>query len=294
MMQRSALSAMGFRLLAAYVAYRGMTATISRYINPALQNTWIGESRLFTRVSGIVLYILLNAVLVMLLRRRGSKSPKAYRYTVKELVNTFAITYFVCGMADILSGVLIKGTTGIVEQVAILSAFPMPPANIVMLLYTVFLTPVMEELVFRKTLCDGLLPYGKLPAAVISGISFGLFHENLGQSAYASAAGMIFALVYLKTGNAGYAILLHMMVNGFGAVETLLLAAGAADLAIALSIALKFWGFVLVLIQIKRKSHYLISGLVRELKEIRILFTPGMLVFVAVAIAGMFLPDINI
>ena len=294
MMQRRAISSMGFRLVATYVAYRGMTAVIGRYIHPVLQHTWIGESQLYTRLAGIVLYILLNAILVMLLRKRESKSPKMCRYTVKELVKTFAITYFACGVADILSGTLVKGVSGIMGQASLLSVFPVQTTDMGMLLYTVFLTPVMEERVFRKTLCDGLLPYGKLPAAVISGISFGLFHENLEQSAYASAAGIIFALVYLKTGKARYAILLHMMINGFGTIETLLLAAGTANLALVLSIALKVCGLVLVLIRIKKKGSHLLSGMIWGLKETRIIFTPGILAFLAVTFAGMFLPDINL
>ena len=46
------------------------------------------------------------------------------------------------------------------------------------ILTSVIIAPVMEELVFRKYLVDRLVPYGQKTAVVLSGLFFGLFHGN--------------------------------------------------------------------------------------------------------------------
>ena len=52
------------------------------------------------------------------------------------------------------------------------------------ILTSVIIAPVMEELVFRKYLVDRLVPYGQKTAVVLSGLFFGLFHGNFYQFFY--------------------------------------------------------------------------------------------------------------
>ena len=73
--------------------------------------------------------------------------------------------------------------------------------------------PVVEELIFRKILLDRLRPFGDMPAILISGLAFGLFHMNLYQFFYAAALGILFAGVVLKTGKIWHSMLLHAIVN---------------------------------------------------------------------------------
>ena len=88
----------------------------------------------------------------------------------------------------------------------------------VTLIFTVLLAPVFEELFFRKLVIDRLLPYGELPAILMSGIAFGLIHGNFNQFFYAAAIGMIFGLIYTRTGNILYSISMHMILNFVGGV----------------------------------------------------------------------------
>ncbi|MBR4992685.1 MAG: CPBP family intramembrane metalloprotease [Lachnospiraceae bacterium] len=75
------------------------------------------------------------------------------------------------------------------------------------------LAPIFEELLFRKLLIDNAVKYGEGLAIFVSGFAFGLFHGNFGQFFYAAMVGMLFAYVYVRTGNIKYTIILHMIVN---------------------------------------------------------------------------------
>lgn len=90
------------------------------------------------------------------------------------------------------------------------------------LVCVVFLAPVMEELVFRKLLCDRVRVYGEGVAILVSALVFGLFHGNLYQFFYAFAVGALFAYVYLRTGRVLYTVLLHMSMNFVGGVLPML------------------------------------------------------------------------
>ena len=86
----------------------------------------------------------------------------------------------------------------------------------------VIVAPVLEELIFRKMLCDRLAPYGERQAVFFSALAFSLFHANLQQMLYAFALGYIFGVIYVRTGKIIYPIILHGIVNLVGSVPGLL------------------------------------------------------------------------
>ena len=85
-------------------------------------------------------------------------------------------------------------------------------------LFMVILAPLMEEYLFRKQLISRLHKYGGRTAVCLSAAAFGLFHGNLSQLFYAFALGLVFGVVYLKTGRLRYTVLLHAVVNFLGSV----------------------------------------------------------------------------
>lgn len=93
--------------------------------------------------------------------------------------------------------------------------------------------PIMEELLFRKTLIDRTAQFGEGVALVFSGLVFGLFHGNLVQFAYAFFLGMLLGFIYIKTRNIVYPIILHMIINFFGSfVGTIIMeVSGLGDFA---------------------------------------------------------------
>lgn len=89
---------------------------------------------------------------------------------------------------------------------------------IVNLVFYVLLAPIIEELIFRKVMCDRLLPLGEGYAVLISALIFGLVHGNLYQFFYAFLTGMLFSAVYIKTGRIRYTVIYHMIINLLGGV----------------------------------------------------------------------------
>ena len=86
------------------------------------------------------------------------------------------------------------------------------------LIFVGLLAPILEELVFRKLLCDRLLPLGEGYAVVLSAAIFGLVHGNFFQFFYAFALGALFAFIYVKTGRIRYTMIYHSIINILGGV----------------------------------------------------------------------------
>ena len=80
--------------------------------------------------------------------------------------------------------------------------------------------PLGEELLFRKLLIDRTRRFGDLPAILLSGLLFGLFHGNLFQFFYAAAVGMVLAYVYTRTGKYLWCVAMHAALNFVGSIVT--------------------------------------------------------------------------
>lgn len=78
------------------------------------------------------------------------------------------------------------------------------------------LSPIIEEMMFRRIMLNKLRRYGDKVAIVTTALLFGLFHANFSQFFYATVLGLIFAYVTLKTGTIKYSIILHIFVNMMG------------------------------------------------------------------------------
>ncbi len=90
------------------------------------------------------------------------------------------------------------------------------------LIYAMIGAPIVEELTFRKALLDGLHDTHEGYAAIVSGLLFGLMHGNHMQFFLAFFLGMLFAMVYQRTGRVVYTMLLHAMINTTATLPELL------------------------------------------------------------------------
>lgn len=82
------------------------------------------------------------------------------------------------------------------------------------LLFTILIAPVTEELIFRGVMMNSLMP--SIPfiyANILQAAFFGLYHLNVIQSIYAFATGMALGYVYYKYRSILASILLHMFIN---------------------------------------------------------------------------------
>jgi membrane protease YdiL (CAAX protease family) len=86
------------------------------------------------------------------------------------------------------------------------------------LVFVGIIAPVIEEIIFRGILLNKIRRYGDKTALWISAFAFGFFHLNTSQIIYATALGLIFGYVALKTNGIQYSIILHMAINIMGSV----------------------------------------------------------------------------
>lgn len=79
---------------------------------------------------------------------------------------------------------------------------------------TSFVTPVLEEILYRGIVYERLKRYGKTETAIfLSGLIFGAMHFNLVQFVYAGLIGMFLAAIYETEGTLLAPILAHAAAN---------------------------------------------------------------------------------
>ncbi len=75
------------------------------------------------------------------------------------------------------------------------------------------IAPICEEFIFRKFLLIPLRRLGDFPAALLSGLVFGLYHANFDQFAYAALVGIFYALIAIRRNSILPTIVLHALNN---------------------------------------------------------------------------------
>ncbi len=87
-------------------------------------------------------------------------------------------------------------------------------------LTAVILAPVIEEIIFRGIILDGLLKkYSPQKAIIISSLLFGIVHLNPWQFVAAFLIGIFIGWIYYKTGNLSLAIIIHLINNLLGSIS---------------------------------------------------------------------------
>ncbi len=86
----------------------------------------------------------------------------------------------------------------------------------IMIVATVFLGPVLEELVFRRVIFGSIIQnYNFWIASIISAIVFAAIHLDFTHILLYTICGMVFAFLYNKTKRILTPIIAHMLLNGF-------------------------------------------------------------------------------
>src|SRR5690606_4383812 len=96
---------------------------------------------------------------------------------------------------------------------AIMSVTKVAP---IMIIATVFLGPVLEELVFRRVIFGSIIQnYNFWIASIISAIVFAAIHMDFTHILLYIICGMIFVFLYHKTKRLLTPIIAHVLLNGF-------------------------------------------------------------------------------
>ena len=186
------------------------------------------------------------------------------------------------------------------------------PSVVIMYMTTALAPAFAEDFLFRGVIYGNLRPFGKTQAILISSVLFALMHQNIGQFFYTFVGGVAMALMYELTGNIWCSILYHMFNNELAVLTEVLYYGKFGD---AVEPLLMLWdtivlvlGSISILILIfyyKRKASEakfvtdssVLGGQgteniavydtsVDRTTVIRGLKSPGMIVFVALALAS--------
>lgn len=125
---------------------------------------------------------------------------------------------------------------------------------------TVLLAPLSEELFFRGVLYQGLIPcVGKIAAAIVSLLFFGLLHGNLLQGIYAFIMGITIIFLYERFQSLWACIFFHVIANFISFIGTktyMLDVLFSSKWAIILFIILSVMLFVISIIKIATNDCY--------------------------------------
>lgn len=96
-------------------------------------------------------------------------------------------------------------------------------SQVVIPIATVILAPVFEEIMLRATIANDGQKYGTWSVIIISGIMFGLWHCNIGQTALALVLGAGSAFLLYKTKSIYPCFLVHFSLNIFGTISSVII-----------------------------------------------------------------------
>lgn len=109
---------------------------------------------------------------------------------------------------------MITGYTGINEQLTQSLGFTdNPVTNAVLILYSVLLGPVIEELLFRGIALNNLGAVNRTFALFASSLLFGLMHANFNQIFNGFLLGLVLGYIALKSGSVIPSIICHIFAN---------------------------------------------------------------------------------
>lgn len=271
---RQACSRLGLGLTAALIA---STAFMGLVLGPFLLGdggAWLksvaeaGHAGLLLLMTYLPQVVAL-AVFWLIVRRMPTAERRDQKVPLSWLAKVFVAGYAIATLAHLATSAL-NGAAGAADPTESISAV-VGTGTIAGMMIPVLLAPVVEELIFRRLLIERLLPYGERVAVVVSAVAFGLYHLNLSQAAFATACGLMFGYVYVKTGRLRYTLVMHMLVNllssGIALVSMLAVGAGADAAKPALALGL--------LAMVGLSAVLVISGIVVALRNRRRIVLPS-------------------
>ena len=226
---RKHFSRIGF----AYVAFIVISTLLGAIIGLVSEIIMPGitENHLFSIIANLVIMYGISApILFIILKGVPADKPERRKWSFPQWIGGLFVTLFLVYLSNYIGtyiGMMIESIfPELKASTNSLQSFAMTGDVLINALYLVILGPIMEELVFRKLLCDRLRAYGDGVAVVVTGLLFGLTHGNLTQGVYAFTFGCFLAYIYLKTGNIFVTISYHMVLNFIGGVVSVLSLSG--------------------------------------------------------------------
>lgn len=147
---------------------------------------------------------------------------------------------------------------------------------IMLLLYTVILAPIFEELIFRGYTINLFKKYGKKTAIILSAAMFGILHAEYMQILPAIMGGIVLGIIMIKTNDIRICIICHMVNN--------LLALLQNFLDIRIDYILIILALIVYFVFNKKEKLFEIRKSIKkeEYKPIYILKSPSLIIFLLI------------
>lgn len=162
-------------------------------------------------------------ILAFFLFRADEKKRKRFHWNDRLLKKTpdWLIGLFVAVIVGVLGCIFFNWLLSLFNVVSLDPVYEQLQEDIMtysdpamMVIGTVIVAPIFEDLLFRGILYRRLRDYLNVPLAIIlSALAFGIFHGNIIQFLYASALGILFAIFYEHYGTVLVPILCHLGAN---------------------------------------------------------------------------------
>ena len=168
------------------------------------------------------IYIVAMPIALLALKPLPKVTPIKEKMKFSHLLASLCVCFTFMQVGSYFSNIIIiafESVTGktLVNPVSDL----LSPSNLILsAIFVGILFPILEEILFRRILCNSLLALGEKKAIIISAAIFGLIHGNLYQFAYAFLIVLIFGYIYVKTGKLIYTIVFHCIINLYAGVLT--------------------------------------------------------------------------
>ena len=142
-----------------------------------------------------------------------TKPMRSKRWIFKWIVIAIGVSFLFEGIFMIAASLFLKGGSGSS------SAASQPYSDNSVLGWSIYgfslivIAPIFEELLFRGTIYRNNEPIGQLLAAVITGVSFGIWHMSLQQAFGAAFSGIFLCLIFAKTRSIYPVMIGHSIYN---------------------------------------------------------------------------------
>ncbi len=215
---RKFFSRVGFAYFILILLMIGVETVLSLILSLAAPQLLSRYPSLYWLVSFLPQYLVAMPVCVLILRRLPAMQINENMLGGVPWFRMLCISLFILEIGGILGNYVCRLLERIVHvQVTSATAELMGTGRLwVVFLFSVVLAPILEELVFRKTLIDRAIVFGDRTAIILSGLLFGLIHGNFYQFFYAFGLGCLFSYIYIRTGRIRYTISFHMCINFLG------------------------------------------------------------------------------
>ena len=181
---------------------------------PLLKNEII-VSLLNYAISFVGIYCIATPIAMFAIKPLPKVTPIKEKMKFGHLFSALCISFTFTQVGNSFSSVLISLAERIMGRTLVnpVSDTLSTGSFILNAIFAGILFPILEELLFRRLICNRLLPLGEAKAILISAAIFGFIHGNLFQFAYAFLFGLVLGYVYVKTGKIIYTIIFHCIMN---------------------------------------------------------------------------------